>query len=589
MFASKLFYHSMVLTFPLDSAETFKEERKLGKGTIFQYLGSSSTLAAGALFYIFMVKTIPQDAVGSVTLFQSFLGLFGTIFALGLGYAGQHFISFYIGRKDEKAAMGIIKTISLMILILALVTAGSIYFFSDFFATLFFNVSNPQEKLAFLNLARMLFYVGALFLSNNLMNGLLLGLQRYKQSGIATMSAAIMNYGFPFGLLLIYTAGIPGSGAISNFAVFVNGGFANTVSIPSAIVITGWMIGYSLSTLIFIFLVLTSVKNVFSGSGNSGSPDPALVRKMFLYSLPMYLSSIVTFGALYVDRLAVARYLVISKLAIYNLGLLIATSVAFFINPINSILLPKISEYFGQRNHAIIRRGVGMTTDIVAFIYVPIALFIVSISDGIIIVLGKADYISASLPFSIILTVSAIFVTQNVLVRALAGIGATKTFLFSSTSTLASNLILSVILIPRYGLIGAAIAYSSVYVVNFAVIYTFAKKFGVSEHRISRLAKIWTSAAVMFIAVHIFDNYIYTMPFTVPPGAFSFLVHDVLKLVVYLLLGLFVYVGMIRLTKAIYSEEIEFFFRFVPDRLQFAKKFLLRFFSSRKNQPDRQS
>lgn len=569
----------------MDTVEEFQEEQKLGKGTIFQYLGSSSTLAAGALFYIFMVKSIPQDAVGSVTLFQSVLGLFATVFALGLSYAGQHFIAYYVAKEDRLSAVSIIRTIAMMILILGIFTAVSIYFFSDFMATFFFNVSNVQEKSAFLNLARTLFYVGALFLSNNLMNGMLLGLQRYRQSGIATMSAAIMNYGFPFSLLLVYTMGLPGSGAVTSFAVFLNGGYANAVSVPSGIVIAGWIIGYSISTVIFVLLLFTSLRVVFTGEKTSATPNPALVKRMFRYSLPMYLSSIVTFGALYVDRFAVARYLVTSQLAIYNLGLLIATSVAFFINPINSILLPKISQYFAQRDQATIRRGVGMTTDVVAFIYVPIALFIVSISSGIIIVLGKPDYIAATGPFSIILTVSAVFITQNVLVQALAGIGATKTFLFSSTSTLASNLILSILLIPRFGLTGAAISYSSVYVVNFAVIYTFAKKFGISEHRVGRIAKIWVSALVMFAAVHVFDNYIFTIPFQVAPGVFSFLVHAVLRLVVYMFLGLFVYVGMIRLTRSINGDEIEFFFRFVPRWLQFTKKFLVTFFSSRKSIP----
>lgn len=565
----------------MDKPETYQEEKKIGKGTIFQYMGSSTALASGALFYIFMVKTIPQDAVGSVTLFQSFLGLFATIFALGLSYAGQHFISYYIARNEKFSAMAIIRTISMMIMILAVVVACTIFIFSDVVAQLFFHASSPQEKEAFLNLARTLFLVGALFLSNNLMNGMLLGLQRYKQSGMATMSAAIMNYGFPITLLLIYTMNLPGSASLVNFAVFLNGGFANDVSIPSAIVISGWMIGYSVSGSIYIILLLTSIRAVFKEKIKRVMPDPSLVRKMFTFSLPMYLSAMVTFGALYVDRLTVAWFLPVSQLAIYNLGLLIATSVAFFINPINSILLPKISQYFAQRNQVTIRRGVGMTTDIVAFIYVPIALFIVSISSGIIIVLGNPDYVSATVPFSIILSVSAVFITQNVLVQALAGIGATKTFLFSSTSTLTSNLILSIILIPRFGLLGAAVSYSSVYIVNFAVIYTFAKRFGVSEHRVGRIVKIWVSALVMLLVVHLFDNYVYTLSFNVPPGLVSFLLHDVLKLVVYALVGLAVYMGMIRVTRSIHRREIEFFFRFVPGWLQFTRGFLIKLFSSK--------
>ncbi len=566
----------------LEGEDSYLEEKKLGRGTIFQYLGSSSTLAAGSLFYIFMVKTIPREAVSAVTVFQSVFGLFATIFALGLSYAGQHFISYYLGKDDRKSALTTVMSISTMVLILSLCTAASIFIFSDLFAGYFYNTSDIQQKTAFLNLARTLFVVGALFLANNLMNGMLLGMQRYRQSGLATMSAAVMNYGFPFSLLLIYVLGLPGSSSLVSAGIFLNGGYSNIVSVPSALVIMGWMVGYSISTVIYVTLLIRSIRFRFSGLDVPLAVDVPLAKRMFGYSLPMFLSAVVTFGAVYVDRFTVAVFLPNTELAVYNFGLLIATSVAFFINPINSILLPKISQYFAQKNQATIRRGVGMTTDIVTFIYIPIALFIVSISGGVILVLGKPDYSGAILPFSIILTVSAVFITQNVLSQVLAGIGATKIFVISSTSTLASNFILSIILIPRFELVGAAIAYSSVYVVNFTVLYSFAKKFGVSEHRVRRIAKIWASAIVMYIAVSVFDDFIYRLPFTVAPGALSFLVHDILRLFIYMILGLFVYVGMIRLTGSVASEEIEFFFRFMPGWLQFTKKFLLRLFSNSK-------
>lgn len=580
---SKLFYESYRLTTGLETEEGNEEDRKLGRGTIFQYLGSSSTLAAGALFYIFMVKTIPQNAVGAVTLFQSVLGLFVTIFGLGLSYAGQHFISYFIARGEKDSARLTIRTIGTMLLFLAAMTAISIFLFSDYLGRFFYHVNDPQELTAFLNLVRILFPIGALFLANNLMNGMLLGMQRFRESGISTMTGAVMNYGFPFTLLLLYLYGGDFSSAISGLALHLNGNLNNSVSVPSAVVIMGWMIGYSITTSVYVFFVTRGIRAVFSEKKTKSRIDPALVKRMLKFSLPMFLSAIVTFGALYVDRLAVAFFLSPSKLAIYSLGLYIATSVAFFINPINSILLPKISQYFALKDENTIRKGVGITTTVVSFIYVPIALFIVSISNGVILVTGKPSYVGAALPFSIILGTSAIFITQNVLTQALAGIGATKTFIVSSTLSLTSNLVLSIILIPRYSLIGAAIAYSSVYVVSFTVLYSFAKKFNISEHRIPRIARIWVSAIVMYIIVYMFGNRIFQLPFIVAPGLMSFLVHDVLRLVVYMFLGLFVYVGMIRLTGNIASGDIEFFFRFMPKWLHFSKKYLLILFSGKRD------
>ena len=92
----------------------------------------------------------------------------------------------------------------------------------------------------------------------------------------------------------------------------------------------------------------------------------------------------------------------------------------------------------------------------------------------------------------------SVFIGSTVLASGISSIRRTKIFIYSSGFALASNVVLSVILIPRFNIIGAAIAYSSMNAVNFTIVYYYSRKFGVNNYDISRIIKIWISSLIMF-------------------------------------------------------------------------------------------
>ncbi|GEM_PF-792849 len=566
----------------MQGTEQFHEERQIGSGTVFQYIGSTAITAGGALFYIFVVKLLPQDTVGTISLFQAIIVLFSALFSLGLPFAAKHFISYYRGKTY--AARKTIRIISVLSLILAFSSGVAIFLFSDNLATYFYHGSN---KPSFLILVRFLFPVGALSLTGGMLNSILLGMQRYRESGLASIVTALGGYAFPLSLLLIFSYGLPGSSLLSLIAEKLGGNLPGVGPNPASIIVLGWYFGYTFSLLVAIAFILAAMRRDYPKRTvmREYEDNVKLTTTMIKYSLPMFFSSIISVGAIYADRLTVAFYLPQAELGVYSFGLLIATGIGFLVNPVNNVLLPKISQFFASRNLFLIRRGVGVTGDVISFIYVPMALFIIAIARGFVIVLGKPDYVGAAMPFSIILGTSALFITQSVLVQALAGTRKTRVFVLTTSSSLLSNLLLSVLLIPHYGLIGAAIGFSSMYIVSFVILYFFAGKLRVREYHIKRLFKIWLSAIVMFLSVFITSNYILTIPSILYSRAMAYISHDIIRLVLYIVVGFLVYIAMIRMTKAIERQEIDFIYRFVPKRLQFTRRYLEWVFSPRENSP----
>ena len=302
-------------------------------------------------------------------------------------------------------------------------------------------------------------------------------------------------------------------------------------------------------------------------------------RPVFKYTIPILLSAVVSFSSVYADRLIVAGLINQEIFAVYSFALLITSSVAFFVSPINNILLPKFSEYFSINEGDSIKRGIRLTTNVVTFIYTPIALWIAVLGAPIILVLGDASYIGGALPLAIILIVSAVFISQGVLVQGLQGIRVTSIFILSSGLSLLANLILSFLLIPRYALIGASIGYSSVTVINFMVIYYFARKFRIVSFDLLTMTKIWASSIAVFVSIFLFNR------FALPLQPFSSLLSGIPELlvygfylVIYILLGLLVYALAIRITKAMNGESLDFFYTFVPDSLKFTRRIVFFLF-----------
>ena len=102
------------------------------------------------------------------------------------------------------------------------------------------------------------------------------------------------------------------------------------------------------------------------------------------------------------------------------------------------------------------------------------------------------------------------------LIQAISSVRKTSFFLYSSLGSLVANVVFSFLLIPYFGLIGAAFGFSSVYVVSFIILYRLARKEDLVQYNISGTLKIWVSSIFMFIIVYLalhfmIDKYGYSL------------------------------------------------------------------------------
>ncbi|MEM3846496.1 MAG: oligosaccharide flippase family protein [Candidatus Parvarchaeota archaeon] len=490
-----------------------KEE--IGGGVLFQYLNSISLVLAGFVFYIYIIHFYPSALVGTVALLLAITALLNIFFPLGLGYGLQHFLSYHLGRKEYSSIKGMIVKFSAIGLALSALSFIFLYFSAPIFAFLFFHSPIYIQLIKFLGID-LFFMVLSTFLS-----GILIGLQNFKSQAKWNIIGIIVTYTLPVILLIFF-----------NKTVFI---------------VLGWASGYALSSIAYSILIFRRVANIKTPRQN------VEVSPIMKYAFPIFLASLIGYGSSYVDRFVVSYFLNLSVLGIYNFALLISSAISFLVSPFVTILLPKLSEMYGMGLREEMNKYIAKGIELLSTVYAPVAMLIAALSSYILLFLSSSEYLPASIPITIVMMTSSIFVSGNILSVSLQSIRKTKIFIISSSLALLSNFAISILLIPKFHMVGAAIGYSSISAVSFFVMLYYARKFDVFYMEGIKIGKIYISSIVMFLVIFALERMLPYSP---------------LKLLIFILLGFAIYAGMIKVMKTFSKNDLDFIMLLIPWYLQ---------------------
>ena len=495
--------------------------RSIGLDALFQYTGSGVQFFSGMIFYLIIVRMFNTSSVGAIALFLAIIGLFQVVFSFGLGTAAQHFTSYSIGKGDYASAAKVFYKIISYGFAVSVAGFLALFLLSPAISVLFLHSSSYYGLVRLLSIVLL----GNILFS--ILNGTLLGLQNFRLSAFINIIIWIFYY---FGSIFL--------------AYFVH-------SLDS--LITGWALGIFLGVVIELSMIIKLLSR-FKGQTNSLSG-----QKLIRYSLPVVLSGLIGYGAAYADRFVVAGLLSLSSLGVYNFALLVSSAIGFLAVPFNNILMPKFSELFGRGKRNEISLNVRASSLLLTSFYVPAALGIAALSPIIISLLGGSDYSDGAIPLSIIMFISSMFISVNILTQAIASVRRTKIFLYSSAAAFTANIAFSYLLIPYFGLIGAAFGFSSVSASTFLILYYYARKERVVSFDLTGTLKIWASALIMYFAVFSLVDYLGNAIYVLP---------------IYITIGFLVYIGIARILKLFKREDKELVLSLFPSNYQRIRKII---------------
>ncbi|MHB8352801.1 MAG: hypothetical protein ACYDFT_08985, partial [Thermoplasmata archaeon] len=136
-----------------------------------------------------------------------------------------------------------------------------------------------------------------------------------------------------------------------------------------------------------------------------------------------------------------------------------------------------------------------------------------------------------------------------ILISIASGIRRTSILLHASVLALVANIGLSILLVPRFGMTGAAIGNSSMYWIAFLVLYIELRGTGMVRLDAGSIARIWAASLAMFLTIAVPLVLLHYRPVLVP---------------VFIGLGVLVFILSLRLTRAVPGDVANALVRFLP-------------------------
>jgi O-antigen/teichoic acid export membrane protein len=211
--------------------------------------------------------------------------------------------------------------------------------------------------------------------------------------------------------------------------------------------------------------------------------DLAKWREMVAFSLPLVPSSVAVFFSLYIDRMAIRYFMTLSDVGLYGIGFRFASVVLLFIIGVRASLTPLIYRHY---------KAAGTPMEIARifrFFFVPALLLFIALSiysKEIILLLTPPIYYAA---WSVIpiLSLSVLLSSLYIFAPGLAIAKKTRIIAGINLSAALINAVLNFMLIPLFGIVGAAAATCTASFLCFSIQMYFSQRLYRIPHQWKRL------------------------------------------------------------------------------------------------------
>ncbi len=425
----------------------FSEILKKGfTGTIISLVGRFS----GYLLLMVIGWIYGQEALGVYTVGLSLLSIVGILGRFGVDMAMSRFVAQYGGAGRWDLIRGSYRTAFTIVFVLGLLLSTATYFLVPYFIDDFFDTASPNyDRYA---LFMQLFAVSILFyVLGGLSEECIKGLKKTKQynwiSQVVNQVAAIV-------FLVIF-------GLFSKDELWVNLSYCLGVFVAFAFAQYYWLLYLRKPELGGTeFAQPKKPKKPGAEKKFEVNLDkPLTTSEMLRISAPMMSAKYLTMIYTWLDILILAHYVEEAKVAIYRVATRLTSLATIPLISINAIAGPKFAEAYGNNDTKGLHYSVRQATRMIFWSCVPILFIFLVFPKWGLYTFGKGYTSHEAVTVFVIVTLGQVANVLTGPVTVLLNMtGRQKVTMYYALATVVIDISLNLILIPLYGLIGAAIA-----------------------------------------------------------------------------------------------------------------------------------
>lgn len=408
------------------------------KGGAIAFILQISALALGFLNTVILARILGAGGIGEVILAISILNICALLAAFGMQSTMMRFVPFYVDKKEKAKLKGIIYFVLKFCLLLSIVFAALILLFSKFISI---NLFHSQGLLKLLPIAAVILPV---YVLNDVIGGILRG---YKDTFKALLPRLVVT---PSLKIII-------------FLLLLLKGVAPIYAIIALLVGEIFAIFFSA-----IFL---------SGKIGKGKPlyQQSEYKKVLGVASTMIFTGFSVFLFTHADLWIVGIFTSTEDVGIYGVVAGLVTLISFSLGAFSAIIPPIMSSIHTSGDHNELRRVVRESTRWILSMSMPIVLIFVLEGDFILKYAYGERFADGYIALVILCIGQLINAGSGLVGWLLQMTGGHKTFMKITVFWGIINIILNIILVPHFGIIGAAIStafcLSMVNIVSVWVIY----------------------------------------------------------------------------------------------------------------------
>ena len=411
-----------------DNKREFDENLKLiFKTSIFILFATVLSKVFTYLYRIIIARDFGPETYGLFSLALMVLGWFVSFFSFGFYEGILRFIPFYRGKKRKDNVKYVFKFSFIVLLISSIFSTIILYLFADFISINIFHNVSLIIFLKILALSLPFFSLAYLFLAV---------IQAHEKIKVHSfISDILFNFINLVSLLVLIFVGLKIHSVI--FSYFIG------------------LIGIFLISFIFC---RKRISEIFEKNKLKRNAKKKIRRELFSYSWPLIFLGLLTGLLPNIDSFVIGYVKGASDVGIYNAALLISGFMIFVPTLFIRLFFPLITREFSKQKFDVIKELSKQIQKWIFIVNLPLLVLMVIFPGVFINLLFGAQYLGAENALRF-LAIAFFFSSLSMIFSSLISmVGKSKLILLNTIIFSVSNLVLNLILVPKYGISGAAFA-----------------------------------------------------------------------------------------------------------------------------------
>jgi O-antigen/teichoic acid export membrane protein len=438
---------------------------KIARGGGLIFAGTTFGMAVQMMNRILIVRSISRADYGIFSLGLVLFSMAGTLSQGGFSLSVPRFLGYYRGKEDEERIRGVIRSAFEVELLLAGVLAVGIF-------------------------------LGAGYIENF-----------YQMEGLETI-VKIFALGIPvFNLIHIITNIFRGFDRVKPTLYLSN---VLMVGLRFLFLLVVVMVQPSLLHILIAYIAALAVTGLFTVGYFHQNTPVALTGKaanmqktLFLFSLPLFGTVFLAQFMKWTDVLMLGYFTSADTVGLYNGAVPLCVLVPIFLNSAGFIFVPVLSVLFSQGHLSEMKKTYSILTKWTFSCTLPLFLVIFIFSRVILTFLFGPEYEGASTALRILSAGYMFHVSMGPIGQNLVIFGRPKLIMINNSAGFLINIVLNLVLIPVYGIDGAAAATAVTYValniLAFVQVYRISGIHPFSRNYVKLLGSSVVLAALFFV------------------------------------------------------------------------------------------